>query len=77
MNEQLFISKFTEQLEGYEGDAINLDTDFRSIDVWDSLTGIAVQVMINDDFSAAIPDAEFAAAKKVGDLFALMNRYKA
>lgn len=75
MNEQIFIEKFTEQLEGYDGASINLDTEFRSIDVWDSLTGVAVQIMISDDFGAVIPDPEFVAAKTVGDIYILMNKY--
>lgn len=76
MNEQLFLEKFTEQLEGYEGPSITLETEFRSIDVWDSLTGVAVQIMASDDFGAVIPDADFINAKTVRDIFELAKKYK-
>lgn len=77
MNQQLFLDKFTEQLEGYKGTPISLETEFRTIDVWDSLTGVAVQIMISDDFESVIPDSEFMAAQTVGDLFEMAKKYKA
>lgn len=77
MNEQLFLEKFTEQLEGHDGTPIEMTTEFRGLEAWDSLTGVAVQIMIGDDFNAPIPDAEFAAAKTVGELYLLAEQYKA
>ncbi|CDN32786.1 hypothetical protein BN938_2717 [Mucinivorans hirudinis] len=75
MNEQLFINKFVEQLEGYQGEPLTMDSEFRQIDVWDSLTGVAVQIMISDDFNASIPDGKFVEAKTVGDIYNLAKKY--
>lgn len=75
MNEQLFINKFVEQLEGYQGEPLTMDSEFRQIDVWDSLTGVAVQIMISDDFNASIPDDKFVEAKTVGDIYNLAKKY--
>jgi acyl carrier protein len=76
MDKNVFISKFVDQLEDYNGPEINLETRFRDIEDWDSLTGIAVQIMAADDFGSNIPDAEFINAETVGDLWDLTVKFK-
>jgi acyl carrier protein len=76
MNQQNFLEKFSEQLEGYSGEPITMDTFFRDIDVWDSLTGVAVQIMIKDELGSAIPDSDFIASKSIRDLYEIALKYK-
>jgi acyl carrier protein len=76
MDKQDFIARFTEQLEGHDGTPIKMDTVFRTIDVWDSLTGVAVQIMISDVYNSAIPDAEFRASITVEDLYLLAIKHQ-
>ena len=71
METQDFISNFTDQLEDHDGSEITMSTEFRNLDVWDSLTGVAVQIMISDNYNATIPDSDFKEAKTVDDLYNL------
>ena len=66
-----FIRNFTEQLEDHDGSEITMETEFRKLEVWDSLTGAAVQIMISDNYNAEIPDSDFKNAKTLEDLYQL------
>jgi acyl carrier protein len=72
MEEATFLKKFQEQLEDPNFEGLSLETKFREIPTWDSLTGMAVQMMIKDDFSSAIPDIDFQQSSTIRDLFDLM-----
>ncbi len=77
IKEEVFIQKFIEQLEGYNGiPALTMETEFRNLDIWDSLTGAAVQIMIGDDFNSSIPDDEFRSAKTIRDLYQKSLKYR-
>jgi len=54
-----FLSKFKAQF--VEGDSIQLsiEDDFRQIESYDSLTGMAILVMIKDEFGLDITDDEY------------------
>lgn len=71
MNATEFIQNFEAQLEGHDGSEITLETKFRELECWDSLTGAAVQIMIHDSYQASIPDEDFRNAKTLGDLINL------
>lgn len=76
METQDFLKNFAEQLEEYDGIEITMETEFRKLDGWDSLTGAAVQIMINDNYNSEIPDIDFKNAKTVKDLYQLTIYYK-
>lgn len=76
LSEESFIEIFRLQLEGDPGDVIKLDTKFRELGNWDSLTGMAVQMAIKDSFDSKIPDQEFINAGTVGDLYNLTKKFK-
>lgn len=71
-----FVEEFIDQLDEYDGGEISKETNFRDLDDWDSLTGVAVQVMIADKYGSKIPDNDFIQANTVGDLFDLALKYK-
>ena len=71
-----FIEKIIEQFQDYSGVRITSETIMRDLDEWDSLTGMAVQLTIQDDLNASIPDDEFLNAKTIGDLYDLMIKHK-
>jgi len=54
-----FLNKFKEQFIDSEEISLTLDDDFRKIDSYDSLTGMAIIVMIKDEFGVDLTDEEF------------------
>lgn len=68
-----FTKKFQNQY--FDADTFDLhpETDFRQIGSWDSLTGMAVLVMIKDDYCVDITAEIFKTLKTVNDVYALVQ----
>ena len=71
------INEFTKKFQNQYFDADTFDlhpeTDFRQIDSWDSLTGMAVLVMIKDDYGVDITAETFKTLKTVNDVYTLVE----
>jgi acyl carrier protein len=62
-----FINDIKKEFE----DAVNLNEDsiFRDFDSWDSLTGMAIQVMLEDNYGVRLPDETFKSFKTINDIY--------
>jgi len=71
-----FSQAIREQFIGDNIDSINLSTDFRSLDSWDSLTGMAILAVIADDYGVDIPVQKFKELSTIQELydFVLLNK---
>jgi acyl carrier protein len=71
-----FSEKFREQF--IDADEITLDaaTEFRRIDSYDSLTGMALIVMIKDNFDLDISDDEWKKLRTVEEVFTYIRQNK-
>ena len=69
MDEDKFIKDFTDQF--VDGDEITVDTStkFREIDSWDSMTGMAVLLMIKDAYGVDMSDTDLRKCTTVQDVF--------
>lgn len=67
INKNNFIKKIQEQFV----EDINIDesTKFRDLDAWDSLTGMAIQIFIKDDYDIDLSVSEFKLLNTIGDIF--------
>lgn len=68
-----FTKKFQNQYFDADTFELNPETDFRQIDSWDSLTGMAVLVMIKDDYGVDIATETFKTLKTVKDVYSLIE----
>jgi acyl carrier protein len=68
-----FTKKFQNQYFDTDTFELTPDTDFRQIDSWDSLTGMAVLVMIKDDYGVDITAETFKTLKTVKDVYSLIE----
>lgn len=50
-------------------DSIKINTDIRSLDTWDSLTGMAILTVILDDYGVDIPVDVFKKLNTIEELF--------
>lgn len=68
-----FTKKFHNQY--FDADTFDMhpETDFRQISSWDSLTGMAVLVMIKDDYGVDITAETFKTLKTVNDVYVLVK----
>lgn len=62
---QTFLDQLAEVLEV---PSVSLETDFRTVPMWSSMTGFAVMVMMDLDYGKGVTAEDLKAAKTVGDL---------
>ena len=68
MDTNQFIQKFSEQFEDAELVKLDMDTIFRELPTWDSMTAMCVQTMIFDDYGVNLPDDRFKELTTVRDV---------
>ena len=74
INKKKFINDIKLEFE----DAVNLNEDsiFRDFDSWDSLTGMAIQVMLEDNYGVRLPDETFKSFKTINDIYKFVKNNK-
>lgn len=72
MDSKLFLEKFSDQFEDAEQTTITLDTSYKNLDSWDSLTAFSVQAMIEDDFGVTLSQEDIKSTNTVQELFDLV-----
>ncbi len=73
MESKAFLEKFTEQFIDCDDISIDLNSNFRDVDSFDSLTGMAIIMMIEDEYGKKIEDQEFKSCKTVQELYDLLQ----
>lgn len=63
--------EFINDIKNEFEDDVNLNEDsiFRDFDSWDSLTGMAIQVMLEDNYGVRLPDETFKSLKTINDIY--------
>lgn len=64
-----FLELFQEQYADFDEIQLTLDMDFRMIESYDSLTGMAILVMIKDEFDLDIPYEEYKSIHSVREIY--------
>ncbi len=67
MNIQSFIENFAEAIDA-ESSELTVDTEFRSLDEWDSVAYLSVIAMMDDEYGIQIEMPIFKTLKTLGDL---------
>lgn len=71
-----FVNKFASQFS--EEDMINITEDkiFRETDTWDSLTGMAILMMIEDEYNLTISPDQFIKLKTAREVYEFIQSTK-
>ena len=67
MDTEKFIELFAEALD-IDAAELTLDTEFRTLDVWDSMVYLSVIAMLDEEYDIQIENAEFKTLKTVQDI---------
>lgn len=70
--EQLFIEKFKEAVE-VESVALSVETKFRELEEWDSLAGLSVIAMIDEEYDVILEGNEFKSLETIGELISAIQ----
>lgn len=71
MNEQAFIDFFASLFDDSISEELTLDTEFRYLDEWSSLTGFYFISDMKEKYNKTIEIPEFKACETIGDLYTL------
>jgi len=66
-----FISKFTEAIE--ESNDVTEQTEFKSLETWDSIAILSIIAMIDEEFGVSISGTELSKLPTISDLFELIK----
>lgn len=69
MDIQEFIINFKNQFDDPESVTMSPDTNFRSLDEWNSLTGLMTIAMADESYGVTLTPDELKSATTVQDLF--------
>lgn len=72
-----FIEKFADAVEVDDITTLNVDTVFRDLDEWSSLSYLSVIAMLDEEYDIQIENAEFRNLKTIGDIVAYIESHKA
>lgn len=73
MNEQEFLSFFRSLFDGLI-ENIEMDTEFRYLDEWSSLSGLMFLSDISEKYGRSISVQDMKKAETIGDLYELYKR---
>ena len=72
MNKETFLQQFREQFMDAGEIVVAETTPFREIGSFDSLTGMAIIVMIKDEYDVDVSETEFKSCATPGELYDLI-----
>ena len=75
MDTQKFIELFAEALD-IEASELNVDTEFRTLDVWDSMVYLSVIAMLDEEYDVQIENAEFKTLKTLGNIINYIEEHQ-
>lgn len=73
MNTQEFLQNFAAEFEMTEPEEITMKTNFRELEEWDSLLGLAIIGMANNKYGVMITGAEVKDSDTVQDLYDIIS----
>jgi len=72
-----FVRNFEDAVEGVEPGSLNPDTEFTTLEEWDSLAALSVLAMVDAEYETEISGNELRKAKTLRDLFSIVQSKKA
>lgn len=72
MSIETFIENFAFAIEVEPG-VVNADTEYKALDVWDSLNTLSVIAMADADFDVALSGQDVENSRTIGDLWLIVD----
>lgn len=73
IDKQTFLNQFKEQYIG-DTSSLTLESEFRKVDSWDSLTGMSILVMIKDEYDIEMSADALKACITIGDVYDFVEK---
>lgn len=73
MKQQDFIESFAAQYDDVEVSSLTLDTLFRNVEGWSSLTALSIIAMIDEEYDVCLNGNDIRASETIGDIINIVN----
>ena len=64
-----FIVKFAEIFDDIDVSALSADTEFRGLDDWDSIAGLSVIAMADEEYGVTLNADDMRGSRTIGEIF--------
>lgn len=64
-----FISNFAEQFDDLDASVLTPETEFKTLEDWNSLVALSVIAMIDEEYDVTLKGNDITGAKTIEDLF--------
>ena len=71
-----FLDKFIEIFDDLDASQINLETEFRTLDGWDSITALSLIGMIDDEYGLTLNGSDMKKCVTIKDLIDTIKEKK-
>lgn len=68
-----FIQNFADQFDDTEASVLTPETNFRELEEWSSMMGLAILAMVDDEYDVQLKADEMRKAETIQELFDLVN----
>lgn len=68
-----FVEKFAEQFYETEASELTMETNFREIEEWSSLTALSIIAMADEEFGVTLKGDDIINSNTVKDLYEIVN----
>ena len=73
MDKTKFIECFAEAMELDTPEILTPNTEFRTLNEWDSLSYLSIIAMLDEEYAIQIENAEFKQLRTIGDIIAYIE----
>ncbi len=64
-----FVKNFAEQFDETDTSGFSLDTNFKDLDEWSSMTALSIIAMADDEYNAKLTGDEIRNSKTIQDIY--------
>ena len=68
-----FIQNFADQFDDTEASVLSPETNFRELEEWSSMMGLAILAMVDDEYDVQLKADEMRKTTTIQELFDLVN----
>lgn len=68
-----FIQNFADQFDDTEASVLTPETNFRELEEWSSMMGLAILAMVDDEYDVQLKADEMRKTTTIQELFDLVN----
>lgn len=76
MNEIEFLKKFASIFDEIGDNELTMDTEFKDIDEWSSLTALALLAVIDEEYDVKLTNNDLKNSVTVRDIYNIVNNHK-